>query len=175
MDGLGGKPGWAWIFILEGIVTVVFGAASFYFVHDFPDEATFLSDADRIRVIRRLKADQQASADKEQFRMEFFWAAIRDYKMWLGMVIYMGCDMPLYAFSLFLPTIIKEMGYSSTKAQLLTVPPYAAAAIMTVFIGYIADRTRQRGLCNISVVFLGIVGYVSPSFSFEVSLLYPLK
>lgn len=46
MQGVGGKSGWAWIFILEGIVTVIFGVASFYMVHDFPDNAKFLSDAE---------------------------------------------------------------------------------------------------------------------------------
>ena len=50
-------------------------------------------------------------------------------------------------------------GYSSIRAQLLSVPPYAAAAIMTISIGFIADRTRQRGLCNIAVSLLGIVGF----------------
>lgn len=91
--------------------------------------------------------------------MSYVWMAMKDYKMWLGMVIYMGCDMPLYAFSLFLPTIVKELGYSNTRAQLLSVPPYAAAAVLTVIIGYIADRTKQRGLCNIGVSFLGIAGF----------------
>jgi len=103
--------------------------------------------------------DQQSSAEHEEFKMKYVWAGVKDYKMWLGMIIYMGCDMPLYAFSLFLPTIISELGYTTTKAQLLTVPPYAAAAIMTIAIGYIADRTRQRGLCNIFVSFLGIAGF----------------
>lgn len=159
MHGLGGRPGWAWIFILEGIVTVIFGFLSVWFVHDFPDRATFLSEQDRARVIRRLKMDQQSSAEHEKFEMRYIWLAVKDYKMWLGMVIYMGCDMPLYAFSLFLPTIVSELGYTTTKAQLLSVPPYAAAAILTVAIGFIADRTRQRGLCNIGVSFLGIAGF----------------
>src|SRR4051812_34245300 len=100
-------------------------------VHDFPDTATFLSEQDRARVIRRLKEDQQSSAEHEEFKMAYFWAAITDYKMYLGMFIYMGVDMPLYAFSLFLPTIIAQMGYKSTKAQLMSVPPYACAAIAT--------------------------------------------
>src|SRR5208282_3329438 len=39
LDGKGGKPGWAWIFIIEGIMTVSVGIASFWMVHDFPDEA----------------------------------------------------------------------------------------------------------------------------------------
>jgi cyanate permease len=61
------------------------------------------------------------------------------------MIIYMGCDGALYAFSLFLPTIIAQMGYKSVHAQLLSVPPYAVAAVMTIFIGFVADRTAWRG------------------------------
>lgn len=162
MDGIGGRPGWAWIFILEGLLTVVIGIISFWLVHDFPDDAKFLSPEDRARVIRRLKLDQQSSASHEEFTMNYFWQAWFDWKMWLGMVIYMGCDMPLYAFSLFLPTIINGLGIaggSVVKAQLLSVPPYAAAAALTVTIGFVADRTKQRGLCNIFVSLLGIVGF----------------
>ena len=44
MDGIGGKKGWAWIFILEGLATVIVGIVSYFFVYDFPDEAKFLSD-----------------------------------------------------------------------------------------------------------------------------------
>ncbi len=161
MDGIGNRPGWAWIFILEGLLTMVIGAVSFWMVHDFPDEAKFLSAEDRIRVIRRLKLDQQSSAEHEEFRMAYLWAALRDWKMWLGMVIYMGCDMPLYAFSLFLPSIINNLGWNTTvvRSQLMSVPPYAAAAILTITIGYIADRTRARGLCNIFVSLLGVIGF----------------
>lgn len=71
----------------------------------------------------------------------------------------MGSAMPLYGFSLFLPTIIKELGYTTTKAQLMSVPPYACAAVLTIAIGYLADRTRQRGLCNIFVSLLGVIGF----------------
>ncbi|KAK4541561.1 hypothetical protein LTR36_007858 [Oleoguttula mirabilis] len=159
MDGVGGKPGWAWIFILEGLATILIGIASYYMVHDFPDDAKFLSPDDRHRVLRRLKADAQSSAEHEEFRMAYFWASVTDWKTWAFAVIYMGCDGALYAFSLFLPTIISELGYASTKANLLSVPPYAAAAVLTVFIGWLADRTQQRGWCNVGVSFLGIAGF----------------
>jgi predicted MFS family arabinose efflux permease len=161
MDGIGHRPGWAWIFILEGLLTIVIGVISFWMVHDFPDEARFLSDTDRARVIRRLKMDQQSSAEHEDFQMRYLWQALRDWKMWLGMAIYMGCDMPLYAFSLFLPSIVNNLGWNDTvvRSQLMSVPPYAAAACMTVAIGFIADRTRARGLCNILVSLLGVAGF----------------
>ncbi|KAJ6123448.1 hypothetical protein N7512_005913 [Penicillium capsulatum] len=151
MDGVGGKQGWAWIFILEGLATFVIGIASFWCVHDFPDQARFLSAPDRARVIRRLALDQQSSAEHEEFKMSYFWASVKDWKTWTGAIIYMGADGSLYAFSLFVPTIINEL--------LLSVPPYAAAAVLTVTVGFIADRTRQRGLCNIAVSVLGIVGF----------------
>jgi MFS family permease len=159
MDGIGGKKGWAWIFILEGLATVLVGIASFWMVFDFPDEAHFLSDIDRQRVLRRLKADQQSSAEHETFKMEYFWASVKDWKTCLYALIYMGADGPLYAFSLFLPTIIKDLGYKSTTAQLLSVPPYAAAAILTITVGYLADRTHQRGFANICTSILAIIGF----------------
>ncbi|KAJ5143279.1 uncharacterized protein N7515_002066 [Penicillium bovifimosum] len=159
MDGIGGKRGWAWIFILEGLLTFIIGVASFWCVYDFPDQAKFLSDIDRKRVLRRLAEDQQSSAEHEEFKMDYFWASLKDWKTYTGAVIYMGADGSLYAFSLFVPTIINELGYSSIRAQLLSVPPYAAAAIVTVAVGFISDRTRQRGLCNIAVCLVGIVGF----------------
>ncbi|KAL4779566.1 major facilitator superfamily domain-containing protein [Aspergillus varians] len=159
MDGIGGKEGWAWIFILEGLATIFIGVASFWMVYDFPDEARFLSDDDRKRVLRRLASDQQASAEHEQFKVTYFWNSLRDWKTYTGMMIYMGADGCLYAFSLFVPTIINELGYEHIHAQLLSVPPYAAAAVVTVAIGFIADRTRQRGICNMLVSVLGITGF----------------
>lgn len=109
MDGIGGKPGWAWIFILEGLLTFLIGVASFWCVYDFPDQATFLSDVDRKRVLRRLAMDQQSSAEHEEFKMDYFWASLKDWKTYTSAVIYMGADGSLYAFSLFVPTIINQL------------------------------------------------------------------
>ena len=49
MDGVGGKPGWAWIFILEGLFTVLCAIASFFILSDFPDTAKFLNETERKR------------------------------------------------------------------------------------------------------------------------------
>lgn len=62
MDGVGGKDGWAWIFILEGLATVFVGAFCWWMVFDWPDTAGFLTPDERLRVRRRLAADNQSSA-----------------------------------------------------------------------------------------------------------------
>jgi MFS family permease len=117
MAGVGGKPGWAWIFILEGLATVLVGIASFWVVPDFPLEAKFLTEEEREQVIERLAQDQQSSAEHEDFKMAYFWESVKDWKTWSSAVVYMGCCGPLFAFALFLPTIIQEMVSSSCRLR----------------------------------------------------------
>jgi hypothetical protein len=81
---------------LEGLATILVGIASYWMVHDFPAEATFLTPDDRARVLRRLRADKQASAFHEAFQMKYFWQAVTDWKTFCFMVIYAGCDGALY-------------------------------------------------------------------------------
>ncbi|KAJ7576968.1 MFS general substrate transporter [Mycena floridula] len=162
MDGVGGKPGWAWIFILEGLATVLAGVASFWIIQDFPDTAKFLSEAERTVVIRRLQGDDQFSAAGEKLRMKYIWASLLDWKSWVGMMVYVGADMPLYAFSLFLPSIINQvcLGFKATPANLLTVPVYAFACSITCLVGYLADKMGRRGMFNIIFLSLGGIGYI---------------
>jgi MFS family permease len=164
MDGIGNRPGWSWIFIIEGAITVVVAIMSFWLVHDFPAEAKFLSPEDRARVLRRLQDDKQASAHNESFKMGALTAALKDWKTYVAMLIYMGPLMPLYAFSLFLPTIIQNMGLTAKsdiiKNQLLSVPPYVFAAIMTVVVGFWSDRIKKRGIFNIVCAVVGVAGFV---------------
>jgi MFS family permease len=56
--------------------------------------------------------------------------------------MYWGIVCPLYGISLFLPTIISELGFVSSTAQLLTVPIYITAAVLTVVIAYFSDRSK---------------------------------
>ncbi|KAK7978202.1 major facilitator superfamily domain-containing protein [Apiospora saccharicola] len=159
MDGVAGLTGWSWIFILEGIATVFVGIGCWWMVFDWPEDARFLSPDDRVRMQRRLIADRQGRT-AEDFDKRHIWAALRDWKTYGYMFIYSGALVPLYAFSLFLPTILKGMGHVGTRAQLLSVPPYAVAAVLTVVVGFVADKTKCRGYCNAATVLIGIAGFV---------------
>lgn len=77
------------------------------------------------------------------------------------MFITIGIYTPLYSFSLFLPTIIKNLGFTNDKtAQLMTVPPYVAACICCIAGGYLADRHGQRGLYMIFFNCVAIFGFI---------------
>ncbi|KIK56348.1 hypothetical protein GYMLUDRAFT_174358 [Collybiopsis luxurians FD-317 M1] len=163
MEGIGGKPAWAWIFIIEGLATVIAGALSFFIVQDFPDTAKFLTEEERTVVVRRLQGDDQFSAAGEELKMKYIYKSILDWKTWVGMIIYVGADMPLYAFSLFLPSIINQVitpGFEATPANLLTVPVYTFACIITCLVGFLADRWGRRGYFNLVFLCLGAAGYI---------------
>lgn len=84
MDGIGGKPAWSWIFILEGLLTVIAGILSFWIIQDFPDTAKFLTEEERTVVIRRLQQDDQFSAAGEKLKWKYIFESLLDWKTWLG-------------------------------------------------------------------------------------------
>jgi MFS family permease len=144
MDGVGGLDGWAWIFILEGLVTFCFAIMAFFVMYDYPDTAKFLDDTERKEVVRRLEEDRSVLSD--EFKWQFFRDALKDWKIWVHMVITIGIYTPLYSISIFLPTIVKGLGYTNEMAQLMTVPPYVVACLFTIAGGYAADKHGQRGI-----------------------------
>ncbi|KAK4704655.1 MFS transporter, ACS family, pantothenate transporter, partial [Phenoliferia sp. Uapishka_3] len=160
MEGVGGKPSWAWIFILEGLVTILVAIASFWVVADFPDTAKFLTPREREIVVRRLQEDEQFSAAGEGFQWSAITQSLADWRTWVGMVAYMGVDGPLYAFSLFTPSIVKELGYTATIANLLTVPIYVWACLLTIGVGFAADRYKTRIKFNLVFLAIGAAGYI---------------
>jgi MFS family permease len=160
MDGVGGYEGWRWIFILIGLATVCVGILSIWLCEDFPEDAKFLSPEEREFIVHRLQSDQKFSAAGEKFKWDALFKAIVDWKTWVGMMIYAGVDGALYAFSIFTPTIVKQLGYTSTRANLLSVPIYAFACLITIAVGFFADRKGNRAMINCGMIAIGIVGYI---------------
>lgn len=70
------------------------------------------------------------------------------------------CYTPLYSISLFLPTIVRTLGYTNETAQLMTVPPYVVACICCISGGYLADRFQTRGVFMIGFFVCALVGLI---------------
>ncbi|KAG8737472.1 hypothetical protein FRC10_008156 [Ceratobasidium sp. 414] len=157
MKGVGGLKGWAWIFILEGLLTVVVASIAYFFVPDHPTTAKFLTPKEQTQLICRLQNDNGGLS--QEFEMCYVWDAVKDWKTYAYMLIFVACTTPTYSMSLFLPTIIKNMGYTAEKAQLLSVPPYILACILTVIVGISADRLKTRGRFMVTFFLLAVVGF----------------
>ncbi|KAI0007665.1 major facilitator superfamily domain-containing protein [Xylariaceae sp. FL0662B] len=158
MAGVVWSTGWRWIFILEGIATVLVAIAAFGFIHNYPDTSRFLKDDERKFIQERLAADSDATHD-ENFTWAAVGTALKDPNCWLYGLGFHTMSLPLYTLSLFMPTIITNLGYTAATAQLLTVPPYAFAFITTITVAVLSERLSQRAIfIGISALF-GTIGY----------------
>lgn len=90
MDGVGGYEGWRWIFILEGILTVLVACVAFLTIYDFPETAQFLTESERAWVVHRLryqgsKDSGQMVAESEHFKWIYVREAFTDWQIYLGL------------------------------------------------------------------------------------------
>ncbi|KAL1644933.1 hypothetical protein SLS58_004004 [Diplodia intermedia] len=158
MKGVGGLNGWRWIFIIEGLLTIAVSLLAYLFIANYPSTAPFLTPAQRAHTTARLAADSDATA-AEPFSWPLVARSLRDPKCWLYGLAFHTLSLPLYTLSLFLPSIIKSLGYTSARAQLLTVPPYALATLLTVGVAHLSTRLRQRAPFILASSALAAAGY----------------
>ncbi|CAN9393001.1 unnamed protein product [Alternaria alternata] len=161
---MGFVQSFAGLVAFEGAITVVFGIICFFFMPDTPAAAGFLSDEEKEWALRRMRLDAGGSTevDVEDEKFSWYWVrmALKAPQTYLSAFIWFFLLVPLYSFSLFLPSIIAGMGYRSTTAQLFTVPPNMAAFITVIGTAYASDKLKNRGYFIIGGCVLGICGYV---------------
>jgi hypothetical protein len=92
MNGIGGKAGWRWIFIMEGVLTVIVGLIGFLILVDFPDrlakkQKAFLSPQQLQWVIRRLEIDR-GDSEAEPFSLKKFLDAGKDLQLYFFGIIF---------------------------------------------------------------------------------------
>ena len=177
MDGLSGLEGWRYIFILEGIATVVVAVVAYFLLYDFPETASFLTEEEREFVVFRLKYQGQLGprapgdesdtsgtqatlvAEADTFKWKYVRQAFGDWQIWVNVFVYWGIVCPLYGISLFLPSIIRNLGYTSSTAQLLTVPIYITAAILAVIAAFFSDRVGKRSPFILGFLLVMVAGF----------------
>ncbi|KAI0905023.1 putative allantoate permease [Ustulina deusta] len=142
LDGVRGMSNWRWIFILEGIVTILVGFAAFFFVADFPSDATWLSEAEKRFVLS--KSQKHEIGSEERITRRDLAVFFKDPKNYFGAIMYFSVVVPVYSFAYFIPTIIKTLGFSVVQTQLHSVPPFAAALGLCILVAYLSDRTNLR-------------------------------
>lgn len=146
-------------FIIEGLFTIVVAVAAYFFIHNYPATAKFLSPKEKEFIQARLEADSDAT-QTEAFAWPEVRKAFTDIKVYLYALGFHTMSLPLYTLSLFLPSIIKDLGYTAAQAQLLTVPPYAFAFMSTVVIAVLSERTHKRAVFIIGCSSFAIIGYI---------------
>jgi MFS family permease len=155
LNGLLGLAGWQWLFIAEGVPAAAVGFALLYLLSDRPEEASWLTPAERTAIV-------QALASEKRIRpVHSFWASMRDWRVLMLAGIQFGFTIGSYGVAIFLPLILKGHDLSATAIGWLAGIPYLFACVaMALWSGHV-DRTGNRTGNLILTCLVGAVGLVT--------------
>jgi len=140
LHGAGGLAGWQWLFLLEGLPAVVLGVVVLAALTERPEDARWLTEAERGALVASLAADEPRDHLHEDV-----WSALRYPRTWLLAAVYFTIPVTLFGIGFWLPQMLKTAsGASDFQVGLLSAIPYAAGAIAMVIVGKHSDRTGER-------------------------------
>ncbi|KAK0461117.1 major facilitator superfamily domain-containing protein [Desarmillaria tabescens] len=140
MEGSNGLSAWRWLFILEGIPSAVLAFPIWYLLPDYPETASWLSPEEKALSAVRLKDSSKASGRGLSWRDVTL--TLMDWRLWIHFLVYFGISAPFSSMSLFAPTIVSCLGYTSLRAQLMTsVVIFSATFAAIGAVGFIASAT----------------------------------
>jgi len=153
MEGIGGLHGWQWLFLIEGLPACILAFAVLKFLPDGPQDAGFLSEAEKKTIAARL-AGQKAPAPPSLL------AGLYDPRVLLLGLVGTGIGASIFGSQLWLPQIIKAMGYSNLVTTCIAALPYAAAIPVMIFVGRSSDRKGERIWHNAIPLAMSACGFV---------------
>ncbi|KAJ1990191.1 hypothetical protein H4R33_001799 [Dimargaris cristalligena] len=218
MEGVGGLAAWRWLFLLEGIPTLIMGVCLALFLPDGPTQVKWLSPSEQAFWHARIE-DCETDEEKENDIIDVHqlspppvepttalapdhyyytssdppaaknaanarpspptsdiaaaprlsnWAAIvavfLNYRCHLHALIHICTVIPSYSVQFLLSTVIKELGFDSLSAQLLTVPAHFCGAVFMISMAYHSDRVKERGFHITFAAGLGALGFLLVTF-----------
>jgi ACS family tartrate transporter-like MFS transporter len=142
MDGIGGFHGWQWMFIIEALPALLMAVVVFFYLTDRPKLAGWLSKDESDWLQGQLDAER---ANRDRHGVLSIVRAMVDWRIIALGFVYMGCNIPQYGLSFFLPQIVKAFGgLSNFQVGVVTALPYAVGAIGMILWSRHSDQTAER-------------------------------
>ncbi|PKK53924.1 hypothetical protein CI102_1173 [Trichoderma harzianum] len=157
MNGMHGYEAWRWIFILEGLFTFAFGLAAWFIIPAFPQEATFLSEDERAMLLARLRHDR--GRERVDFKGINWLKLLTDWKIWSFTLIYFCADMGAASISSFTPTILAQLGWSASRAQVMSIPIWMVGIVVTLSTSYTSGKLSLRWPFVLTGAIFSLIGW----------------
>jgi len=144
MDGWHGLAGWQWLFLTEGVPTILLGVSVLFLLRDHPDDAKWLSAAEKAWLDEELRRDSERSGAAVHHRLG---DAFRLPALWVLAGAYFVSQVGVYIVNLWMPLILASFSHGMADASLIdryATFPYLAAAAMTLLVGWSSDKRNER-------------------------------
>jgi len=154
---------WRILFLVEGFPSIVVALFAWVLIPDAPGSARFLSSHER--KIATLRLQNSKINRPMSLNGTLNWRAVGetlvDPKSYITALMFFSCNVAFSSMPVFLPTIIRDMGYSSLASQALSAPPYLVAFVVVLITASLSDRDRVRSPYLIIHALLSAVAYLA--------------
>ncbi|KAL4936242.1 hypothetical protein BDV06DRAFT_233578 [Aspergillus oleicola] len=165
MKGVGGLPGWRWLFILEGLASMTAAIIIYLLMPDYPSTSKrFLSEEESILACNRLAVDgialTQGSGVAKIPHWEAFKMTCADWRVWAQCFLFVlvtGSQTMQY----FIPSLVESFGWTGPDGQYHTIPAYMAALVYVVLSCYLADRYKAKWQFICTLSFIGCILFIA--------------
>jgi MFS family permease len=155
MDGVTGLAGWQWLFLLEGVPSVLLGLLVLAVVDDRIDDAKWLTSKEKDLLKSHLAQDPKAG------EAHSFGAALKEPSTYVLSLIYLGLAMGIYGIIFWMPQLVKTAGTTDTFfIGLITMIPYLVALVLIPLIARSSDRMGERRWHLVGCAMAGMGGYI---------------
>jgi MFS transporter, ACS family, tartrate transporter len=158
-NGLLGLAGWKWLFLVEGLPSVLLAVLVFRFLTDSPSDARWLSPSEKARLLERLALEASGIAGSEA--PVSAWRTLASPRVVILALAYHGIAMSGTGAIIFLPLVIRSMGFSVRLTGWVAAVPALIAALSLPLWGLWADRSRNREFvvaASCVAIALGLLG-----------------
>lgn len=164
LDSVAGLHGWQWLFLLEGLPSVVLGFVVLGYLTDYPQDARWLTDSERHWLVEHLRGEAQ---QRQQRHNADRLAAILQWRVWWLIAIYFTVAVASNAGGAYFPKLIQGQfaGLSTFQIGLLSALPHLCAVVGMTMFGISSDRTGERRWHLTAATLLAAVGWSLSAWS----------
>lgn len=140
LDGVAHLAGWKWLFLGEGLPSIVLGWSVLGILTDKPEDATWLDGEEKRWLLREVCAHEPAAGGRTHL-----FQAFGNLTVWVLAAIYFAISVALYGLSLWLPVIVKSFSHASDlRVILMTAIPYLVGMVAMLTVARSSDRRGER-------------------------------
>ncbi|MGH7224110.1 MAG: MFS transporter, partial [Gemmataceae bacterium] len=159
LGGTAGLKGWQWLFLLEGLPTVLLGVLALFYLTDRPEQASWLTPAQRDWLTARMKQEER---HREQHHRLTLLQALAQPRILLLCALYFTVSMGANSFGAYAPQIVKDhfAGANEQRVGLLMAVPSLGAIVGMIVVGVHSDRTGERRWHVAGPAFVAALGWL---------------
>lgn len=154
---------WRYLFIIEGVASILFSIFAFWYLPRSAAEARFLNADEKALAFHRVQVDSSAVVG-EKFNLKDSLRIFKEPSTYGFLLIEICLGVPLQSVGLFMPQIIKRLGYGTIKTNLYTVAPHVGGAAMLLILAFSSDLCKIRFpfiMLGFAFTFIGFIIYAA--------------